>query len=277
MNHQLARRIESPASRSRALLSLVVSTLLITGCVTTGVNKGDLNLVSLEDEWRLGEKLAADIEKQMTIVRDRETNDLVTRIGREIVSQTEMANLPWHFYVVQDSQINAFNIPGGRVYVTTGLIAAAEDVAAFSSVMSHEIAHGVSRHATEQLTRSYGLSVVASLLLGNEPALYEQILANLIGSGTLARYSREAEREADSLGLRYMYRAGYDPAGMVRMFETLLRSRTSQPNRVQQFFATHPPTEDRIRSVRNQLQQFPDKTLVAYDRGYQRLHERYGG
>jgi beta-barrel assembly-enhancing protease len=276
MNHHFIRHVRHVTSRASVLPSLVV-TLLLVGCATSGVNLGDLNLVSLEDEWRLGEKLAADIEKEMVIVRDRETTDFVNRLGQQLVRHTEMSQMPWHFTVVDDPEINAFNIPGGRVYVTTGLIAAAEDVAAFSSVMSHEIAHGVSRHATEQLTRSYGLSVVANLILGNDPALYQQVLAGVIGSGTLARYSREAELEADSLGLRTMYRAGYDPAGMIRMFEILLRSRQQSPTRVEQFFATHPPTEERIRSVRNQLQQFPAKTLVAYDPGYQRLHQRYGG
>lgn len=276
MNHRFNRHVRQTTSPASAVSSLVV-TLLFVGCATSGVNQGDLNLVSLEDEWRLGEKLAADIEKDMVIVRDRETNELVNRLGQQLVRQTEMSQLPWHFTVVEDSEINAFNIPGGRVYVTTGLIAAAKDVAAFSSVMSHEIAHGVSRHATEQLTRSYGLTVVANLILGNDPALYEQVLASLIGSGTLARYSREAELEADSLGLRTMYRAGYDPEGMARMFEILLRNRQQRPTRVEQFFATHPPTEERIRSVRNQLQQLPEKTLVAFDPGYQRLHQRYGG
>jgi beta-barrel assembly-enhancing protease len=264
-------------SRSQAFLSLVLATLLLAGCATSG-GGGDLNLVSLEDEWKLGEQLAADIEKNMEIVHDREVNGLVNRIGQQIVRQTAMAQLPWHFHVVNDPQINAFNIPGGRVYVTTGLIAAAKDVAAFSSVLAHEIAHGVSRHGTEQLTRSYGLSVVANLLLGNDPALHEQVLAGVLGSGAMAHYSRQAELEADSLGLRCMVRAGYDPNGMIRMFETLLEDRKRRPSRVERIFATHPLTEDRILAVRNELQTLPETTsLVASDREYERIHRRFGG
>lgn len=275
MNDQRRR----PSGSPYAVALCVAAILLFSGgCATSGVNKGDLNIVSVEDEWKLGEKLAADIEKQMTIVHEPRVNELVGRIGQRIVARTEMSGLPWNFHVVEDPQINAFNIPGGHVYVTTGLIGSAGDVAQFSSILAHEIAHGVSRHATEQLTRSYGLSIVASLLLGENPEVYEQILARVIGSGTLARYSREAEREADIRGLHYMYDAGYDPRGMVRMFEMLLESRQRRPTRVEMLFATHPLTEDRIRTARNETSRLELGTnLVASDRRYQQVHQMYGG
>jgi len=272
-------RFHDPSHRALAAVLaavLALSALLAAACASSGVNQGDFNLVSLEEEWQLGQKLERDLAKQLRLVNDRAALSYVNRVGQRIVSQTEMRNLPWEFHIVADNEVNAFNIPGGHVYVNTGLINAADNVAEFTGVLAHEISHGVSRHGTEQLTRSYGLSIVASLLLGENPAVYQQILAQIVGTGALARFSREAEREADHLGVNYMARAGYDPMGMASMFEELLRRRGSQPGAVGQFFATHPLTEDRIRDVRAQAEGIDRSRLASRDSGYQSLRQRVG-
>jgi predicted Zn-dependent protease len=259
-----------------AAAALAVAAALTAACASSGVNQGQFNLVSLEQEWQLGQQLERDIAKQLRLVNDRSAVSYVNKVGQRIVSQTEMRNLPWEFHIVADKEINAFNIPGGHVYVNTGLISAADNVAEFTGVLAHEIAHGVSRHGTEQLTRSYGLSIVAGLVLGENPAVYQQILAQIVGTGTLAKFSRNAEREADHLGVTYMARAGYDPMGMATMFEELLQRRGSQPGTVGKFFSTHPLTEDRIRDVRAQAAQIDRSRLASRDSGYQSLRQRVG-
>jgi predicted Zn-dependent protease len=262
----------------QALMAIPIVLLLAAcGSSGSGVNQGDFNLVSLEEEWQLGNQLAADIARQMPLVNDSSANAYVNRVGRQIVSQTEMAQLPWNFHIVNDPSINAFNIPGGHVYVTTGLIAAADNASEFAGVMAHEISHGVSRHGTEQLTRTYGLNIIAALLLGQNPAVYQQILAQIIGSGTLARFSRSAEEEADNLGVRYMHAANYDPRGMVTMFEELLAQRRGRPGSVEKFFSTHPLEEDRIRSVSKAIQGLPAKSgMITNEAEYQELRRRVG-
>lgn len=268
-----------PLPSMKQALKLIPVVLLLAACGSSGsgVNQGDFNLVSLEEEWQLGNQLAADIAKQMPLVNDAQANAYVNRVGRQIVSQTEMAQLPWTFHIVNDPAVNAFNIPGGHVYVTTGLIRSADNAAEFAGVMAHEISHGVSRHGTEQLTRAYGLNIVAALLLGQNPAVYQQILAQIVGTGTMARFSRSAEEEADSLGVRYMHSAGYDPRGMVTMFEELLAQRRGQPGSVEKFFSTHPLEEDRIRSVSQAIQKLPAKSgLVTNEAEYQELRRRVG-
>jgi predicted Zn-dependent protease len=259
-----------------AAAALAIAAALTAACASSGVNQGQFNLVSLEQEWQLGQQLERDIAKQLRLVNDRSAVSYVNQVGKRIVSQTEMRNLPWEFHIVADKEINAFNIPGGHVYVNTGLINAADNVAEFTGVLAHEIAHGVSRHGTEQLTRSYGLSIVAGLVLGENPAVYQQILAQIVGTGTLAKFSRNAEREADHLGVTYMARAGYDPMGMATMFEELLQRRGSQPGTVGKFFSTHPLTEDRIRDVRAQAAQIDRSRLASQDSGYQSLRQRVG-
>lgn len=248
------KRNRTTSVHNLPLVLLLALLPVLGGCASSGVNQGDFNLVSLEEEWQLGRQLERDVNQKVRLANDSTLERYVESLGQRLVAQTELANLPWSFHVVADPQINAFNIPGGHVYVNTGLIAASGDVAELAGVMAHEIAHGTARHGTEQLTRSYGLSLIAGAALGQNPEAYQQILAQVLGGGALAKFSRDAEREADTLGIRYMARAGYDPLGMARMFETLLSQRRRQPSAVEQFFSSHPLTEERIREVRQEAQ-----------------------
>ena len=260
-----------------AVLVTLLAVAVAAGCATSGVNQGDFNIVSLEQEWQLGRQLEADIARQLPLNNDRQALSYLNSIGQRLVRQTELGNLPWEFHIVRDSKVNAFNVPGGHVYVNSGLIQSAANASELAGVLGHEIAHGASRHATEQLTKGYGLNMVASLLLGQNPAAYQQILAQVVGAGTMASFSREAEREADRLGVRYMHRAGYNPQGMVRMFEKLLAQRRSRPGAVQQFFSTHPLTENRLKELRADIGQLPDSTrLATNDSGFASFKSRAG-
>jgi beta-barrel assembly-enhancing protease len=272
----------TPLPRTRLALlaaaTLAVTALLLGACASSGVNQGDLNLISLEEEWQLGRQLEQDIAQKVNLVNDGTVVGYVDRIGQALVAQTELANLPWEFHVVADPSVNAFNIPGGHVYVHTGLIAAADDVAELAGVMGHEIAHGVARHGTEQLSKSYGLSILAGVTLGNDPSTYQQILAQVLGGGALAKFSRDAEREADDLGVDYMAGAGYDPLGMARMFEELLARRQGRPSSVEQFFSSHPLTEERIDAVRADAASQPARNYTSRDNqlgGIQQRVARY--
>ena len=230
--------------------SMAVAATLVLSCATTGVNQGDFNLISIEEEWQVGTQLQRDLARQLKLVDNGKAATYLNRVGNSIVDQTELADAPWTFHLVDDSVLNAFNIPGGHVYVTTGLVEAAPDAASFAGVLAHEIAHGVARHGTEQLTKSYGLSAVAGLVLGRDPAMYEQIVAQILAGGAVARFSREDEQEADELGVRYAFEAGYDPMGLPRMLEVMLAQRQRRPGGVEKFFATHPLTENRIQNTR---------------------------
>lgn len=265
---------------SRRLAPMVLSVsamLMLSSCATTGVNRGDFNLISMEEEWQLGQQLKAEIAQQMRIVNDATTVNFINRIGREIVAQTEMAQLPWEFHVVADPSINAFNIPGGHVYVHTGLIEQVDNVAELAGVMAHEVAHGVARHATERLSSVYGLQIGAGVLLGSDPGIIQQIVASIVAQGAIARFSRSDEREADRLGVRYMYDARYNPQGMVTLFEKLINERRRSPSALEQFFASHPLTEDRIDVVEREIRRLPQRNdLVRNDPQLATVQRRVG-
>jgi predicted Zn-dependent protease len=260
--------------RSTTLALALVSVILAAGCGSTG-GGSDFNLISIEEEWQLGAQLSQDIARQVRLSSDPTLNGYVNQMGQRIVSQTPepFNRLPWQFHVVEDPAINAFAIPGGHVYVHTGLIANADNAAELAGVMAHEISHVTARHSTEQISRQYGLSVLAGVALGQNPGALAQIAAQILAGGALARFSREAEREADELGIQAMARAGYNPIGMATMFEELMENRQRQPGRVEQFFSTHPLTEERVRDARNRAQQLGERGTLD-EPGFQQARSR---
>jgi predicted Zn-dependent protease len=274
MLNPTSRRRSTPVAPGR-LAALLCLTAVLLGCATSGVNRGQLNLISLQEEWQLGRQLEADLARRLPLVRDAAALAYVDGVGQRLVRRTEMANLPWRFHLVANPEVNAFNIPGGHVYVNTGLIAQADDAAEFAGVLAHEISHGVSRHGTEQLSRAYGISILGGVLLGENPAAYEQILAQIAAQGTLARFSRSAESEADRLGIRTMHSAGYDPRGLLEIFQRLLAARQSRPSSVERFFSTHPLTEQRLADARAEIASLPPRSgLVQREPGYEQLQTR---
>lgn len=259
----------------KRFLSVVLVTFMAVGCGSGGAG-GDFNLISLEEEWQLGQQLSQEIARQVRINNDPTLNAYVRQMGQRIVSKTNMANLPWNFYVVDDPSINAFAVPGGHVYVHTGLIANSDNASELAGVMAHEISHVLARHSTEQISRQYGLQMLASVVLGQNPGQLAQIAASIVGGGALARFSREAEREADELGIQAMHAAGYDPRGMASMFEELLEHRQGSPGRVEQFFSTHPLTEERIEAARRRAQQLGTAGTTVDEPGFQDARRRAG-
>jgi predicted Zn-dependent protease len=232
------------------LVFFVLVFAAVPGCTCSGVNRGDVNLVSLDDEWALGDELAAEVDAQTEALSDPRAQAYLDRLGGALAAQTELADREWTFTVLDDPAVNAFALPGGHVYVNAGTIAAAETQSELASVVAHEVAHGAARHGTERMVKAYGLSLVAGLVLGDDPGVIRQIVAELVGQSALARFSRSDEEEADNLGLAYLAAAGYDPDGMAAMFETLTALRQRRPGPLAQWFATHPLGEDRIEAAR---------------------------
>lgn len=250
------------------LASLTAGGITLNGCAS------GFNLVSVDEEWEMGRQLERDVAQQVDVLNDATLTSYVNRIGQRIVAQTELANRPWRFHVVRDDAINAFNVPGGLVYVNTGLIAAADNTAELAGVIAHEVAHGAARHGTERMTQAHGLNVAAALLLGQDPGLGAQIAAQIAGGGAIAKFSRDDEREADVRGVRYMANAGYNPLGMATMFDKLMADRQRRPSRVEQFFSTHPLTEDRIADVRAEARKYPTRGLTTNDGQYASIRAR---
>ena len=239
------------------------------------------NSYSVAEDVKLGREASAEVRKELPMLNDDRVDEWVEDIGatlvRAIPAEFQHPEFRYTFDVINQKEINAFALPGGPMYLNRGMIEAAKTEGEVAGVMAHEISHGVSRHATEQLSKAYGANILVGLALGGNPPIYQQLLAQIIAGGTFAKFSRDAENEADHLGVLYMYNAGYDPHGMVTMFQELISRRQSRPGSVETFFSSHPLTEDRIEGVRAQIQQLPPKqNLILRDGEFESMQRRVG-
>ncbi len=220
-------------------------------------NKGYL---TEEEEMKLAEDFHQELLKQMRLVEDRNVNNYINSLGQSLARRSQRPNIPWRFYVVDDKSINAFATLGGRVYIHTGLLAATNTEAQLASVVGHEIGHIVGRHGLENVKRAQrmqmgvlGAAVLGAIFGGQKGADYGAALGNLAAGGFLMKHSRDAEREADYLGLYNLQRANYNPSGMVQMFEILNQISQSQPNALGSILSSHPPASERAANTRREI------------------------
>jgi predicted Zn-dependent protease len=225
------------------------------------VGKG-VNFWSLEKEIALGKRLAQEVERQAKIIDDPIVAEYVNRVGQNLVRNSD-AKVPFTIKVVDSEEVNAFALPGGFFFVNSGLILKADSESELAGVMAHEIAHVAARHGTRQATRgelAQIAMIAASIAIPYGWTGYAAMQgANLaIPMGFLA-FTRKMEREADYLGLQYMYKAGYDPTSFVDFFEKVQTMEKRKPGTVAKVFSTHPMTDDRIAASQGEIQ----KILVA--------------
>jgi len=219
------------------------------------------NWVSLEKEVALGAQVAAEFEQTARLVEDPVVAEYVDRIGQDIVKHSD-AKVPFHIKVVDTDEINAFAFPGGYFYVNKGLILAADNEAELAGVMAHEISHVTARHATERMSKGQYLQLAAipALFVGGYWA--QMGIQNALGLGLnleMMGITRENEREADQLGIQYLWNTGYDPNAFVSFFEKMQAEEESKPGRLAGWFRTHPSTEDRICAALDEQRYLPEK------------------
>jgi len=223
------------------------------------VGKG-VNFYSLEKEIALGKQLAQEVERQAKIVDDPVIAEYVNRVGQNIVRNSD-AKVPFTIKVLDTEEVNAFALPGGFFFVNTGLILKADSESELAGVMAHEIAHVAARHGTKQATRGELINIasIPLIFMGGWTGYAIRQGAGLAIPMGFLNFSRAFEREADYLGLQYMYKTGYDPTSFVDFFEKIQSMEKKKPGTVSKVFSTHPMTDDRIKAAQDEIQ----KILVA--------------
>lgn len=257
-----------PRNRYGRNTSLTVcgGVLILTACATLG----GANYVSLDEEWQIGRELEADLAGRLDLVDDATLRSWVNDVGQRMVRRTELGNRPWRFHVVRDGSINAFNVPGGLVYIHTGLIARSGSAAEFAGALAHEIGHGVARHGTRRLSQQYEASILAGIVLGEDPGLAAEIGAQIAAAGAFASFSRDDEREADRLAVDLMAATGYHPEGLARLLERLMEEGSAAGG----FFSTHPAPGDRVENVRSMARNMSTSGLRMDEDGFAAVRSR---
>jgi len=219
------------------------------------VGKG-INFFSLEKEIALGKQLAQEVERTSKMIDDPVVTEYVNRVGQNLVRNSD-AQVPFTIKVIDSDEVNAFALPGGFFYVNSGLILRAQEESELAGVMAHEISHVTARHGTKQATKGELMQIAAMAAMIVVPygwagyGIYKGM--NLAIPLTFLKFSRDAEREADFLGIQYMYKAGYDPNSYVTFFERIEADEKRRPGTIPKVFSTHPPTPERIADAQKEI------------------------
>ena len=219
------------------------------------VGKG-INLYSLEREIAIGKQLAQEVERSAKLVDDPVIVEYVNRVGQTLVRNSD-ARVPFTIKVIDSDEINAFALPGGFFYINSGLVMRADEEAELAGVMAHEISHVTARHGTRNATKAEltQLAMIPLILLGpggwTGYGIYQGL--NFLIPLQFLKFSRDAEREADFLGLQYMYKAGYDPNAYVTFFEKIQAEDRRRPGSIPKVFSSHPPTPERIQNTQKEI------------------------
>ncbi len=231
---------------------LALTVVALAGCA--GVQRQDAEktiaavLISDEQETQLGLQVHEELKKQNTkFLADQEVGLYVERLSTQLTQQaSKERQLNWRWFVIDDPKtVNAFATPGGRIYVYTGLLLAAENEAEVVGVLGHEIGHVVARHSARQLVAAKGLETVTAMALGKQPGEVAQLASALAAKGAMLAYGRSEETEADEYGARFSNAIGSNPQALMTFFQKLQAQSGAQPE-FMVWLSTHPSNTERI-------------------------------
>lgn len=269
----------SRRTKAKRLMGVIAAAAMLAGCsVNPTTGRSQFNVLSMDEEVAMGEEAKASLTQEYGgSVQNPQLNEYVAQIGRALAAQTEAdyPNLPWEFTLLDSDVINAFALPGGKVFMSRGLAEKLTTEAELAAVLGHEVGHVTARHSGQRVSQSM---VVSGIVIGAGVAAGQSdndlikagvpLLVGAGGGGYLLKFNRSQELEADALGVRYMVKIGYDPLGARMVQEVLAREggKGSQP----EFLSTHPYPESRISAINAMLkgeyaytQNNPDYKLYA--------------
>ena len=216
--------------------------------------RGPGNWYSLEREIRIGKQYAQMVESSVRLVQDPVITEYLNRVGQNLVRNSD-ARVPFTIKMIDADEVNAFALPGGFLYVNSGLVLMSDGEAELAGVMAHEIAHVSARHAMRQMTRANyaNLASIPLIFVGGGIGLAARSAAGLSLPITFFKFSRGFEEEADYLGVQYLYATGYDPQSFIYFFERMQAREKQKPGTVSRIFSSHPPIESRLEKSQRQM------------------------
>ncbi len=240
----------------RLLILFCLTAVVLLSCATTGPGgKKSLIIIPTAQEVAIGAGMAEEIARTEKVLDDSLWQAYLDEVGQKIVAVCDRRDIEYNFTVIESDQVNAFAAPGGHIYFYVGLLREMGNEAEMAAVVAHEISHVVARHGVKRLQAALGVAAAYQLAFGGEGA--EAVIDAAIGLGmnlAFAGYSRSNEHEADSYGIHYMVKSGYDPNGALGMFEKLAALGDSgSSNTYERLARSHPETRERISNAQSQI------------------------
>jgi len=238
----------------------VLTILLFSGCVTIynpATERKETLLLDTQDEVALGQDMDKQIQNKLKILNDLQMQNRLNYIGSKLAASSDRQDLVYHFKIVKDKELNAFAIPGGFIYVNSGLMDIASDDE-LAGVLSHEIGHIAARHSVKKLQTALGYQLIMGIALGISGEQTMASAMDIVFNLTSLGYGRKDELFADKLAVRYTKRAGFNPYGVVTFFEKLRKEAQAKgANYNLVFLSSHPPIEERIKKVDEEIKLNP--------------------
>ena len=242
-------------SRTSILLLALGLTVLVAGCASAPyTGRRQLLFTSEGSETRMGYQAFQEVKRHYRVCQDPEINALVTKVGRRIADAAQRPDYRWEFVVLEGKEANAFCLPGGKVGIFTGILKYTGDEAGMATVVSHEVAHALARHAGERLSQSMlaqagglGLGVALGGMGSAAGSAITQGYGLATQLGILLPYSRSQEYEADRIGVILMAKAGYDPAQALEFWKRMMTQ--DKGGKAPQFMSSHPNDASRLREL----------------------------
>jgi predicted Zn-dependent protease len=234
------------------------------------------NLFSKQQDVQLGQESAAQVRKQMKVINDPVLTSYVNTIGKRLASSREAqaSGFPFSFEVVSDPSINAFALPGGPMFIHTGLLKAVDSEAQLAGVMGHEMSHVILRHGTNQASKRNLIELPAMLASqmgsGSMMGQLAQLGIGLGANSVLLKFSRTAESQADLMGSHLMAESGYNPMEMARFFEKL---NAEGGQRAPQFLSDHPNPDNRERAIEQEAARLPQHSYTYQTGEFQKMKQ----
>ncbi len=237
------------------LAALLLVQLALNGCAPTVKKAEEWLTPSVKSEKEMGREFAQEAAKKLSLVDDPDILEYIAHIGAPIVEAAQPMTYRFRFHVVKSPTLNAFAVPGGHIYLYSGLLLKASHPGEIAGVMAHELAHVKHRHTAQMIGKGtlVNLATLAAIIISRgEPA----VTAGAAGAGLAMQlsFTREFEQEADRYGLFYMYQAGYDPRGLLDFFDMMMREQRFSISRIPPYLLTHPLSTDRMGQIENLIQ-----------------------
>ncbi len=245
--------------RGRFLKAIfLMAAAALSGCTTIynpATERTESYFFSTAQEVGMGRDMDVEIRKKMRVIDDPRMRGRLEAIGRRVALASDRQDLSYTFHVINDDELNAFAVPGGYIYVNSGLMNVSTDDE-LACVLAHEIGHVAARHSVKKLQTALGYQLVLNIALGISGQYDVGKAVDVMFNLTSLGYSRQDELLADKLAVRYSKRAGYDPAGMISFFEKLKEETRTRgaPLRVE-FLSSHPDLDKRIERVQQEISQ----------------------
>ena len=243
------------------LFSLYIIFFLIVccsaGCMATSYNTAtgerEFIMYSTEKEVKLGRKIAAKFEKKCELYNDEAEQKRIDKIGQRVAAVSDRGDLNYYFKIIKDEEVNALALPGGYIYVSSGLIEIAERDDEIAAVLAHEVGHVAAKHSVKKMQGDFLFNFLTAItLIGSSDAGFHRG-KDFAYLSVLMQYSRDFEKEADKLSVKYLKAAGYDPYAALSMLEKLEKTDSRQKRRRYSYFRSHPPIDMRKALVKKEI------------------------